>query len=105
MLIWISTKFIHNTGHYQYTLQTSTKHTPQHIYLLRFLFVKSFDAADHDILLQTLFLYFGIESTPRKLYFSHLYKSYHSTKIDKSLSTKKEAKCGVPQGSYLSFVI
>ena len=66
---------------------------------------KAFDCVNHDILLQKL-KYYGITDIALKLLKSYLSNRYQRTVIkannlNKSFSSWKIIKCGVPQGSVL----
>ena len=61
---------------------------------------KAFDTVEHSILLEKLSNH-GIRGTANRLLTSYLNNRKHCTKINKKLSTYKECKHGVPQGSVL----
>ena len=61
---------------------------------------KAFDTVNHDILLPKL-NYYGISGVANSWFTSYLFKRHQSVRINVEMSTKREIRCGVPQGSIL----
>ena len=62
---------------------------------------KAFDSINHKILLDKMRTLFGISGIQLKLFESYLSNREQQCQIDDQLSTPKQIKCGVPQGSIL----
>ena len=62
---------------------------------------KAFDSINHKILLDKMRTLFGISGIQLKWFESYLSNREQQCQIDDQLSTPKQIKCGVPQGSIL----
>ena len=61
---------------------------------------KAFDCVDHDILLMKMYMY-GIQDQALKWFRSYLTGRVQICKVKHAMSSKRNIKCGVPQGSNL----
>ena len=78
----------------------------QHVTLLVLLDLSAaFDTIDHGILLERLRSAFGVQDTALSWFASYLSGRSQQVSIDRTLSTKFELECSVPQGSCLGLLL